>query len=96
MQPCSCWAMLGAMMAQQDSQHRHVGDAMAQHNGVMQMAPQNWCQWYDDDDRRLQRHIVQGLDDDDEPRKAIELGNRQNIASRHQDASAQHTRRPAA
>ena len=69
--------MLGAAMAQQDSQQRHAGDAMAQHNGVMQMAPQFWRLWCDDGDGRLQRHIVQGLDDDDEPRKVIALGNRQ-------------------
>ena len=75
--------MLGEAMAQFDSQHRHGDDVIVQCDGVMQMAPQFWCKWCADGDNRLQRHIVQGLDDDDEPRKAIAMGNRQsNLPSR--------------
>ena len=40
MQPCGCWAMLGAAIAQQDSQHRCAGDERARRDGVMHIPPQ--------------------------------------------------------
>ena len=40
MQPCGCWAMLGAAIAQKDSQHSSAGDKRGRRDGVMRIPPQ--------------------------------------------------------
>ena len=43
----------------------------------------------------MQRHIVQCLDDDDEPKKAIAMGNRQNYLLSRQDVQCTERAQPS-